>query len=373
MEVMDFDAEIILRPSRQPLQSDVRLLDYLSALTFDFERDGQTVSAVLIYAEPDPDVEGIYHALVARETGYEGIACLDDTARAAVLALGVYESSGLRRALDLARRWLTFVEYMQYPDGSFANFIRNEAGVRNATGPTSARGGYWWSSRALWALARAHRVTGKGEYLTRFEACKLDPLPDGKINALLALAKLELFQSSPSDDLRRDIMAHCDVVIGSDEDPYFLDHRGSGQLNLWGYHQLHAVAETSLVLDVPTLLKPCRRTVRDLIEPDVSDRFWHTYPDKEKNGVTAYDVSPIVQGLAAMFRATGAKRYRQLALSAAAWFYGRNDARTPMYDPTSGRCRDGITDGIVSQNFGAESAIEAGLAELERRALLDGT
>jgi hypothetical protein len=71
-----------------------------------------------------------------------------------------------------------------------------------------------------------------------------------------------------------------------------------------------------------------------------------------------------------MYRATGSKRYRDLALCAAAWFYGRNDARTPMYDPTTGMCRDGITAGVVSVNRGAESSIEAGLAEIERRDLL---
>ena len=77
-----------------------------------------------------------------------------------------------------------------------------------------------------------------------------------------------------------------------------------------------------------------------------------------------------VQGLAAMYRATDAKRYHQLALTAAAWFYGRNEARTAMYDPTTGRCRDGIQGGVASINAGAESSIEAGIAELERRDLL---
>jgi hypothetical protein len=37
-----------------------------------------------------------------------------------------------------------------------------------------------------------------------------------------------------------------------------------------------------------------------------------------------------------------------------------------MYDPQTGRCLDGITNGQASRNCGAESAIEAGLAELER-------
>ncbi len=346
------------------------MLDYLAALTFDFEREGYTASAILIYAEPDPDSAGHFLPITAQETGYEGIACLDDTARAAVLALGVYERTHSRTALSLARRWLSFVEYMQYPDGQFANFIRNGAGIRNATGPTSHKGGYWWSVRAKWALARAYRVTGVKSFRERYEACSLDPIPDGKINALQALAELELFRAKPTDSLRKSILAHCETIVGDDQAPYFLDHPPDEAVHLWGYHQLHAVASAAGLLDESNLMRSFRRTVDNLIEPNVRACFWHTFPDKSKVGVCAYDVAPIVQGLAAMHRVGGVNRYRQLALQAGAWFYGRNDARTAMYDPTTGRCRDGISEGVASRNFGAESAIEAGLAELERRDLL---
>lgn len=370
MVVFSAEVDIVLRPERRSERSDGGLLTYLEALTFDLDRDDQRVSCVLIYAQPDPDTNNIFHPVVAADTGYEGIACVDDTARAALLALGVYEQSHSRKALSLARRWLSFVGYMQYQDGSFANFVRNAAGVRNATGPTSVKGGYWWSARALWALARAHRLTRDPLYLERFEACSLDPIPDGKINAVLALAKLELYQARPSPALRADILEHCQLIVGERDTPYFRDHPNSEHIYLWGYHQLHAVAYAARVLDQPGLLTACRPTVKNLLEPDVRAGFWYSYPDRREDGVCAYTVSPIVQGLAELHRASGIKKHRQLALDGAAWFYGRNAARTPMYDPTTGRCRDGITAGIASVNCGAESAIEAGLAELERRRLL---
>ncbi|MGH2442871.1 MAG: hypothetical protein ACRDFX_06885 [Chloroflexota bacterium] len=348
------------------------MLDYLKALTFDFERDGESASAVLIYATPDEDTPGAYRAITAADTGFEGIACVDDTARAVLLALGVYERSETRPALTLARRWLSFVEYMQYPDGSFANFIRNASGVRNATGETSQKGGLWWSSRALWALARAYRITGSQHYLERYHACTLEEVPDGKINGVLALAALELFSADGDQQWKQRALHHCDLIIETTGDaPYLLDHPHSNRVNLWGYHQLHALAAASELLDRRDYLKPCRRTIQNLIEPDIRALMWHAFPSEQKDGVTAYDVAPLVLALGTMCRATGAQRYRQLALRAAAWFYGRNDARTKMYDPTTGRCRDGINAGVASLNCGAESAIEAGLAELERRDLLD--
>lgn len=347
------------------------MLDYLKALTFDFQRNGERISAVLVYAQPDSDQPGRYRAVVATETGFEGIACLDDTARAASLALAIHERSGSPAALHLAQRWLSFVKYMQYPDGQFANFIRNAAGIRNATGPTSVKGGYAWSMRALKALALAYRVTGDSRYLEQYRACRLEPIPDGKVAAVLGLAALEVYRAEPSAEHRSDVVRHCEMVLKvMGNSLYFRDAPGTDSIHFWGYSQLHLMAAASVEFDRPEWLVPCRRTVANIVEPDVRARCWHTFPDRERNGVCAYDVAPLVQGLTAMYTATRSQSYRHLALQAAAWFYGRNEARTPMYDPTVGMCRDGITNGDASANYGAESAIEAGFAELERRALL---
>ncbi len=346
------------------------VLRYLESLTFSFERDGRRASCVRIYNEPAADADGEYQAVVAAESGFEGVACVDDTARAALLALRVFEQSGSRPALRLAKRWLSFVEYMQYPDGEFANFIRTNSGVRNATGQTSVKGGYWWSVRALLALAAAYSATGTKRYLTRYLRCSLAPIEDGKLQAVLALGELELYRVMPSEELRSRILERCRFIVGRSSDPYFLDQPNTEVISMWGYHQLHAVASAALAFQDGALARSCRRTVNTLIEPDVRACFWHAYPSKQKDGVCAYDVAPIVQGLRALHDATGSERYRRLAIRASEWFYGRNDAGVAMYDPALGRCRDGITDGQASENFGAESAIEAGFAELERAKLL---
>lgn len=366
-----FEVDIVVPREQRNRRTESAMLNYLDALTFDFEREGHTVSCVLIYAEPDPDQAGHYQFVVAQDSGYEGIACVDDTARAALLALGVCEQTGDARALALAKRWLTFVAYMQYPDGSFANFIRNAAGVRNATGRTSLKGGYWWSARALWALGRAYRVTGDETYLQQFQACTLAPIPDGKINAVLALAELEVYVAHPTDAMRQSILDRCSLIVDMAPDGYFRDHAGTEKVHLWGYHQLHAVASAALILDESKLLPACERTVATLLKPDVRHKFWYSYPNRQKNGVCAYTVTPIVQGLSTLYRATGDDRYRELALLGVGWFYGRNEAGVPMYDPTTGRCKDGISDGEASLNCGAESSIEAGLSELERLALTE--
>ncbi|HZS95096.1 MAG TPA: hypothetical protein VFA78_09885 [Chloroflexota bacterium] len=359
--------QVTLAPMRQDTTPGP--LRYLQALTHRFDAGGEEVACVLVYAEPDPDHDGILRPAIAADTGFEGIACLDDTARAATLALHVYRETGDEAALDLARGWLSFVLYMQYPDGRFGNFIRNAAGVRNLSGATSHPGGHPWTLRALIALATAYHLTGDDRYLESYLATPHLELTDYRELAMQALAEIELWRADGEPALRDQILDRARAIADTGGIPYFPAHRGHKSLYLWGYHQLQAVAIAARLFDARDLIEPCVSTVRALVEPDVRARFWHSYPRKSKRNVCAYDVAPMVQGLEALFDTTGKSAYRRLALEAAAWFYGRNDARTTMYDPTTGRCRDGITDGIASRNFGAESSIEAGFAEMTRRRL----
>jgi hypothetical protein len=83
----------------------------------------------------------------ADDRGFEGIACVDDTARAAVLALQVYEMTQSAVALDLACAWLRFVMYMQGErDQRMLNLILDATGT-HGNGKTSYPGGEPWSVR----------------------------------------------------------------------------------------------------------------------------------------------------------------------------------------------------------------------------------
>jgi hypothetical protein len=139
-------------------------------------------------------------------------------------------------------------------------------------------------------------------------------------------------------------------------------------VGLWGYHQFPALAEAGIWLDRPDYLEACAQTVERLVEPTLAVGFLYAFPGVKENQC-AYCLTPMMQGLASLYRATGEQRYCELALQTYSWFTGNNDAHSVMYDPQTGRCLDGITGGQASRNCGAESAIEAGLAELERRRL----
>jgi hypothetical protein len=390
------------------------MLAHLQALTWQFYAGGEPVWALSPYAEPEPQPDGtvIYRARRAAETGDEGAACVDDAARAVLLSLAIAERAGFRRAsavastagvsvspeaasgaheaLLWAERWLSFVRYMQLPDGRFANFVLDAAGRRNLRGVTSVPGGLWWTGRALWALARYHRLTQSTWALEAIARCPIPDLGDaGKTLGLFALAGMELVAadpttlSAPARDLlvrhqgqvRPRVEQWCEQIIASGPS-YFRDSPGRTQVPLWGYHQLHAVASAATLLGRGDFIPPCIETVRSLVEPVIAARgmYWFdpTTTTGSKEDLCAYCLSPLMQGLATLYDVTAHERYRVLALDGAAWLYGRNDAGAVLYDPVSGRCADGLAGPaatIPSKNFGAESAIEAGFMELGRRRL----
>ncbi|MGB7805681.1 MAG: hypothetical protein WBM72_08760, partial [Actinomycetota bacterium] len=81
--------------------------------------------------------------------------------------------------------------------------------------------------------------------------------------------------------------------------------------------------------------------------------------------VTPYDVTSTVFSLDRLAAATGEERWTALAQDARAWFDGSNTAGAPVYDRARGRVADGIDEGRISENSGAEANIEAGGALLD--------
>ncbi len=130
------DEPIALIPAVTPSLEDLArtpvVLRHLRGLTSSFAHDSAQVSYVYIYTrrpgqrhgEALHDLAPPLHAFLAQDSGVEGIACVDDVARAVVLALQVHQLTNSASARALACDWLRFVRYMQRPDDHrLLNFI----------------------------------------------------------------------------------------------------------------------------------------------------------------------------------------------------------------------------------------------------------
>ena len=139
---------------RGPSPTTVRL-DHLQHLGLNAVVRGKPVRVVSLYAEA-PDYRPTPSP--ARD-GFEGIASLDDAARAAVVYLREYDATRDPHARDEAIRLLGFVTAMEQGDGEFVNFI-DSAGRLNRSAPSSQKSMSYWAARSIWALGEAVRVLG---------------------------------------------------------------------------------------------------------------------------------------------------------------------------------------------------------------------
>jgi len=67
------------------------------------------------------------------------------------------------------------------------------------------------------------------------------------------------------------------------------------------------------------------------------------------------------------YRFSGDAKWRREAERSFEWFLGWNDLKAPLYDPTTGGCRDGLQPESPNQNQGAESTLSFLMSSLEMR------
>ena len=373
-------------------------LAHLNFLVEDVDIAGQTMAITHIYSEY-PRYEWV-------DASGEGIAAVDDAARAALVYLRDYESTGDAASLDKARRLLNFILYMQAEDGQFYNFILDRAGTINKTGNTSFKSSGWWAARAAYALATGSRVLGSvdPEYASRLEQAfqrirdvwtgevaahygKYDQVHDvqvpawliasaGDVSSVAVLALAEYDRATDGKDpATRDLLAKLGEGLatyqaGDDRNYPFGWHPDTAtspfSWHAWGSTQTFALARAGQQLDRPEWIASARQEAdafyaRLLAGEMVNE--WGVLPLEFPQ--IAYGVNSVVQGLVALHQATGDDTYGKLAGLAAGWFYGNNAAGFPMYDPATGRGYDGLLGASsfrVNRNAGAESTIEALMA-----------
>jgi hypothetical protein len=327
------------------------VLRQLSRLTRPVPAAGPGALAVAVYGD------AVDRPVRANESGFEGVACVDDAARLLDVLCDVWTRTQAPWVVRWARGLLEFVLWMQEPDGRWINFVYDWDGARNTSGITSATGENFWHARALVALSHAWLTFGDAsveEALHRGleRAAARTPPPD--VRALHVRTAYLLMASgyarSPFVD---DVGRWCDELLACRTDGVLMNSPyETGTPHLWAHIHEGVLAESAVLLERPELLEAAVASAEKLIVPVVEVAF-------DRPGVSPYDVASCVYGLDRLFGATGDTHWAALAADARAWFDGRNTAGTPVYDRERGRVADGIDDGRVSDNSGAEANIVA--------------
>jgi hypothetical protein len=304
--------------------------------------------AIAVYADAAGDL------VTAAQSGIEGVACIDDAARALEMYGDLYRATKLPWVRDWCVGLLDFVLAMQEPDGRWVNFILDWDGTKNIEGRTSLPGGEFWQARAMLAVARTAEIISDDridEALRRGLPLLMKHPAPPDVRSLHILTALALSRSVHEPVLRKKLPLWCEELLDCRDDVIFKNwDMEAGPPHLWGHAQEGALASASTYLDRPDLLESARLSAETLFPDIIRGGF-------NEPSTLPYDVWSTVDAMERLARATGQSMYDERASMARAWFYGRNVANRPVYDRQIGRVYDGIDGERLNSNSGAESNI----------------
>lgn len=379
-----------------PKQSVINL-SHFDHLYREITLAGDTVGIVHIYSEYPDYVYEIEPA--------EGFTCVDDVARAVVM-LCTYYASGNAPTGTLKRieRLVKFILFMQNKNGYFNNFIWHDLTV-NTTYKTTVAELNWWSLRAFWALETALPFLGKKPDLTARMKAAVDHLMlnldedlghlEMKIDTMNSL-KLPLWlpQKYAADQATVLIVGLLPYLerTGDRKAENLINRMATGLLQMqkgdattypysaflswgnlwhaWGNGQAYALLKAGEQLGKPQYIKSALQEIDHfypyLLKNGFAEAFWiekttEGFKETKRNEFPqiAYGIRPMVWATMEAYRQTGDQKYKKLADELTAWFFGKNVAKTNMYDPKTGRSFDGITSSVaINRNAGSESTIE---------------
>ncbi len=345
------------------------------------QRPGELPPLKLDHLRHMTDETGILqHALFTVPNYREGYTT-DDNARALMVS-ALLEALGSRYVLELTSRYLAFVCYaFNSETGRFRNFMDYQRHWLEDGGSDDSHG------RGLWALgtvlgrsttpalpsmagrlfeqalpailettsprAWAFALIGIHEYLQRFGGDRMA----SQVREELAGRLLTSYQRNRSEEWRwyEYSLSYCNAAL-----PHALLLCG---------HSIPNAAMTEAAVESLSWLADLQRADGEgrHFVPIGSNGFYHQGGERARFDQQPVEAQAMVSACLEALRITGDQRWRKEARRAFEWFLGRNDLHLPIYDPTTGGCRDGLHPDRVNENQGAESTLAFLQASLELR------
>jgi glycosyltransferase involved in cell wall biosynthesis len=323
------------------------------------------------------------HSVPDRDHGY----CVDDNARALLVACALAKTGEQRLPDALTARFASFIQHAWNPDNrKFRNFMSFDRRWLEDFGSDDSHGRTLWalgeasasdpsSSRRNWAgslfiaalptiesfgspRAWAFTLLGLAPYCAAFPA---DPIAR-RYRDLLAERLMSLFSRNATPDWVwfEDGLAYDNARL---PEALILSGMASG-------NSLHIATG----LDALRWLTAVQTAPSGCFRPVGSESFG----DKRKPPL-AFDQQPLeatatISACLAAWRADGAHHWISEAKRAFAWFLGDNDLKISLVDPETGSCRDGLHPDRANENRGGESVVSylLSLAEMRQLARVSG-
>jgi glycosyltransferase involved in cell wall biosynthesis len=332
------------------------------------------------------DTGMLQHAVFAVPNHHEGYST-DDNARALIVSILAQQLGveGAAEAKNLASRYLAFLWLAFNPaNGRFRNFLSYDRQWQESQGSEDSHG------RALWSLGTAiHQTVDEGlrglagRLLELAFPAALDfTSPRAWAFSLLGIqAYLDRFPGDRCAQKQRDALARKLLTIYRatstpgwnwfEDSLAYSNARLSEALLLAGSRTRNEQWLAAGIESLEWLGKQQRCTMNGHFVPIGSHGFYSKGGGKARFDQQPVEASATVSACLQAYRATGEERWRTQAWAAFNWFLGDNDLKTPLYDVTTGGCRDGLHPDRANENQGAESTLSFLMALLEMQSLRD--
>jgi glycosyltransferase involved in cell wall biosynthesis len=294
--------------------------------------------------------------------------CLDDNARALIMALMAYQRNKSDDAFRLLPIYLSYIHYMQTDDGNFRNFLSFSRQYLDKVGSEDSFGRTIWSLGHLincaasnsyreFALEIFHKSTkhfkslkyirgmantiiGVSLYLNVF------PTDEGMIQELASLTQplIDAYENHQSEDWQwfENEMTYDNAIL-----PLALLH----SCEITGNEKAKQIALKAMAfLDKLTLSN-------GYLSPVGNDGWYHRggkFPVYDQQAIETMAMVLMHFQAYQIFRKP---QYIEKMFLSYKWFLGENTLRAPLYDHETKGCCDGLLPTGINRNQGAESTL----------------
>jgi glycosyltransferase involved in cell wall biosynthesis len=319
------------------------------------------------------------HSVPDRAHGY----CVDDNARALLLACALNNPGEKRLSEALTARFAAFVQHAWNPDTRrFRNFMGFNRTWLEDRGSEDSHG------RTLWALGECARRDASPSRRRWSAALFAEALPavesfrSPRASAFTLLG-LDGYCAVVPDDLRARKIRHflADRLMSS---------LASVETPDWSWFE-EGLAYDNARLPQALILAGMATQTPDYVDAGLRSLRWlmaqqtastgHFRPvgtagfGELRQSPRAFDQQPLeatatIAACLTAWRADGDVEWKATATNVFAWFLGRNDLSVVLVDPETGSCRDGLHPDRANENRGGESVVSylLGLADIRQLA-----
>jgi glycosyltransferase involved in cell wall biosynthesis len=319
------------------------------------------------------------HSVPDRSHGY----CVDDNARALLLACALNNPGEQRLSEVLTARFAAFVQHAWNPDTRrFRNFMGFNRAWLEDSGSEDSHG------RTLWALgecARSDSSPSRRSWAASLFAEALltaEAFRSPRAWAFTLLGLDAYCATNPNDfhagEIRHFLVERLMTIFASVEAPgwvWFEEGLAYDNARL-----PQALMVTGMATRTPAYVDAGLRSLRWLMTQQTASGG-HFRPvgtagfSERRQHPRAFDQQPVeatasIAACLTAWRAEGDSEWKAIATRVFGWFLGSNDLSVALVDPSTGSCRDGLHPDRANENRGGESAVSylLGLAEIRQLA-----